>query len=176
MISFRGIVIALIASSTAAWGNVMPNPDVSTPLAVSWWLEVMVLLLLSVWPGFVLVIVNRAFNKKAEADKAQNDRLLALEKKLNASELKGSERDREHDQKIHILEVAILKCQANENTRQGCFVQKEEHHGDILRLETQIGEKYDKLISSVTAVHSRVDDTYKQVTAALTALMVKQEQ
>ncbi len=145
---------ALIAEFQPAIAEGLPSPEAGAPLTGQWVLVVALLLFLglinTVVGKLTVGAVNRGLAKKDAGDEQQNRRLQALDEQQH-------EQDIRHREEIHSIQLELLKCQKEYCSRAEQWVSKDEHHGDILRIENKIDAAMAEVKSTVATVHRRVD-------------------
>jgi hypothetical protein len=140
----------------------LPDVGAGTPLTATWFLASCILLGLTILAGLVIGLcmhfVNRAFASRDAADAGRDERLDKLDKDILEHQLAALDKNQEHQDKIHDMELKILECQ---RTYCAGAVRREEHQGDYLRLEHEVREMMRRLESKVegliTRVHERID-------------------
>lgn len=145
----------------------LPNPEVGAPFTTAWWAALFVLVAVAVIVGVIsklmVASVNRALAKRDNTESARDNRLAVLEEAIREMELKSLQRDAAHDEKLHDLELAMIRCKQEQCSVQAKMVTTDMHHGDFLRVEHLIQEKVDKLVEAVTDLHRRIDSLMASV-------------
>lgn len=146
-------------------GLMLPDVGAGTPMTGLWFIATIFLFGVTILSIIVGTLFSRALSKRDQADEGRDKRLGALDEAIRAQELGSLQRDREHQEKIFEIQKQILQCQKE---LCGRAVSRDEHMGDILRLDGQFREAMlrleargqevvDRVEAMVTRVHARVD-------------------
>jgi len=143
-------------------GTLIPNPEFgAAAFSTTWWAVLIVLILSTVifsgLNGLGALLISRALKKRDDADKIHNQRLKLLEEAVGELELKNLQQEHDHNTDLHKMELRILQCKQAQCQRQAQFVARDDHHGDILRLEKNQTDRMDRVLDIVTDLHRRVD-------------------
>lgn len=155
----------LIFNATAAHAGVLPNPEAGSPLTSDWLLVLIILLIFGAGNAVVskltVAAVNRTVDRRQASDKEHADKLTNLGIQLAEVRLDTAKRDREHDQRLHELELDIHRCKAQHNASAACFVTEEKHHGDNLLVQGKLEDVRKELLEAIRTIHGRIDELLK---------------
>lgn len=135
-------------------------PDVgagSEPLTHIWWIACAVLFVFTVLSSCVQFWMGRHFSKRDDRDAIQDVRLQRMDEKIRDLEIEERERQIAHNERMHRMREEIIQCQKASCQAIATCVSREEHHGDLIRLENKTLASHKEVMEAIVGVHDRID-------------------